>query len=217
MIATAAPVVTTSAIVTAVVVVVVVDVYIDVAVHVHVLVYVDVSVAVVVVIDIGLRATAIVTAATTTLIASTTTAALGVERRSRQQDRDDEEGEKYTGSLHVSPLLFLGGFGFDLCDGDAVSIGRRIEGEGVVAEGGRKVPGEYLAMLRLCVIGKGSDDELARQWKLSELDPDLPIETFLTEGVLLAGDTVDGAGTDVVCCLDLLDGGIVSAPFEEVD
>ena len=121
--------------------------------------------------------------------------------------------DRFIGLLYFLPRSC----GFDLCDGDAVSVGRWIEGEGIVAEGGRQVPGEDLAVLRLCVIGEGADDELAGQGKLSELDPYLPVDTFLTEGILLAGDTVDGAGADVVCGLDLLDVGIVGAPFEEVD
>jgi hypothetical protein len=33
---------------------------------------------------------------------------------------------------------------------------------------------------------------------------------------MLAGDTVNGAWTDVNCGFDLLDGGIVGSPLEEV-
>jgi hypothetical protein len=116
----------------------------------------------------------------------------------------------------VSPSLSLSGLGFNLCDCDALNAGRWIEGEGIVAEGGGEIPGEDLRVLRLCIVGEGSDDELARKGELSEFDPYLPIDTLLTKGIMLAGDTVNGAGTDVNCGLDLLDGGIVSAPLEEV-
>lgn len=64
-------------------------------------------------------------------------------------------------------------------------------------------------MLRLCIIGEGLDDEFKRQGELSELYPYLPIDTFLTKGVLLAGDTGDSAWADVNCGLDLLDARIV--------
>src|SRR5580704_7313145 len=117
----------------------------------------------------------------------------------------------------MAPLFVLtGGPGVDLCDGDAASVGRWIEGEGILAVGGRQVPSEDLAVLRLCVVSEGSDDELAWQRELPELDPYLPIDTFLTEGILLAGHIVGSAGADVICSFDFLYVGIVSTPFEEV-
>ena len=57
--------------------------------------------------------------------------------------------------------------GFDFCESDAASIGRWIEGKRVLAEGGREVPSEIFAVLRLCVIGEGSDHKLARKRKVS--------------------------------------------------
>jgi hypothetical protein len=117
----------------------------------------------------------------------------------------------------VFPLLFLSRLGFDLGDGDAHSTGRRIEGEGIVAEGWRKVPGELLDVFRFCVVSEGTNDELAGKRELSELDPYLPIDARLAECVLLASDTVDGTRADVNRTLDLLDVHIVGAPFEEVE
>ena len=147
-------VITAAAVVTTTVVVVIVDVDIDVAVHVDVRVPIYVRVA----IDVGLGSTAIVAAAMT----------LGGKRRSRKQDGDGEEGGDWTGPLHgVSLFVLPGGLGFDLCDGDAVSVGRRIEGESVLAKGGREVPAKNLAVLRLCVVGESSDHELSRKRKLS--------------------------------------------------
>ena len=62
-----------------------------------------------------------------------------------------------------------------------------------IVEGWREVPGE-----RDCVccwpgvVGESPDDELAWQRELSELNPDLPVDAFLTEGILLAGDALYG-------------------------
>jgi hypothetical protein len=55
----------------------------------------------------------------------------------------------------------------DLRYGDAVSIGRWIESEGVRTKRGREVPAKNLAVLRLCVITESSDDQLSRKRKLS--------------------------------------------------
>jgi hypothetical protein len=144
----AATVVTTTA------VVVIVDVDIDVTVDIDVRVPIYVRVA----IDVGLGSTAIVAAAMT----------LGGKRRFRKQYGDGEEGGDWTGPLHsVSLFVRPGGLGIDLCDGDAVSVGRRIEGESVLAKGGREVPAKNLAVLRLCVVGESSDHELSRKRKLS--------------------------------------------------
>src|SRR5580698_5708891 len=116
----------------------------------------------------------------------------------------------------MSPLLFLCGFSVDLCNRDAANAGRWNEGEGIVAEGRREVPRENFTVLRLCVIGESPDDELSRKRKLSELDPYLPIDTLLAEGVLLAGNPVHSAGADIVRCLDPLGDGLVRAPIEQV-
>jgi hypothetical protein len=139
-----------TAVVAATAVVVIVDVNIDVTVHVDVRVPIYVGVA----IDVGLRSAAIT---------------LGGERRSRQQDGDGDEGGNWTESLHTVSLLLvlLTDLAIDLCDGDAVSIRRRIEGESVLAKGGRQVPVHDLAVLRLCVISESSDDQLSWKGKLS--------------------------------------------------
>ena len=72
-------------------------------------------------------------------------------------------------------------------------------------------------MLRPGLVGEGRDDEPARKRKLSELNPDLPVDAFLVEGILLAGDTLYGGGADVDGGFDLVDIVFVGAPFEEVD
>ncbi len=49
-----------------------------------------------------------------------------------------------------------------------------------------------IAVLRPGLVGEGRDDEPARQRKLSKLNPDLPVDAFLVEGILLAGDALYG-------------------------
>jgi len=65
----------------------------------------------------------------------------------------------------VSPYLFVlvRGLRVDRFDGDAVRVGRWIEGEGIVAERWCKVPAQNLAMLRLCIIRESSDHQLSRK------------------------------------------------------
>src|SRR5438093_13732695 len=101
--------------------------------------------------------------------------------------------------MGLTLFSFLGSVGFFPFEDDAFGIWRRIEGEGAVVEGRREVPGEGVAVLRPGVVGEGRDDELAWQRKLSELNPELPIDTFLVEGIVFAGDTVYCAGANVDC------------------
>jgi hypothetical protein len=79
-----------------------------------------------------------------------------------------------------SPLfLFPGGARFFPFKNDAFGIGRRIEDEGLIVEGGCEVPSEGVAVLWPGVVGEGGDDEPARERELPELDPDLPVDVFL--------------------------------------
>ena len=71
-------------------------------------------------------------------------------------------------------------------------------------------------MLRSSLVGKGGNNELAREWKLSKLNPDLPVDAFLVEGIVLAGDTLYLAGPKVDGGLDPTDIVVVGAPEEEV-
>ena len=100
---------------------------------------------------------------------------------------------------------------------DALGIGRRIEDEGRLIEGGREVPGQVDGVLRPGLVGEGGDDEPAGERIVAELNPDLPVDAFLVEDVLLAGDAFDGGGAGVDGGLDLIDVVFVGSPFEEVD
>jgi hypothetical protein len=72
-------------------------------------------------------------------------------------------------------------------------------------------------VLRPGIVGKSGDNQLARERKLSELNPDLPVDTFLVEGIVFASDTLHGARPNVDCRLDLIDVVVMSAPVEEVE
>ena len=67
------------------------------------------------------------------------------------------------------------------------------------------------------LVGEGGNDQPARKRIVSELNPDLPVDAFLVEGILLAGDALDGCGAGVNGGLDLIDIVLVGSPFEEVD
>lgn len=98
-----------------------------------------------------------------------------------------------------------------------MGIGRRIEGEGRFVIGGRQVPDEVGGVLRPGIVGKGADDEFSWKRILTQLDPDLPVEAFLAESILFAGDALDRARTDVDGGCDPLDGGLVGPPLKEID
>lgn len=67
------------------------------------------------------------------------------------------------------------------------------------------------------IVGKGSDDELSWKREVSQLDPDLPIDTLLTKGIVFAGGALDRAGADVYGRGDFFDGSFVISPLEEID
>src|SRR5262245_54530798 len=74
---------------------------------------------------------------------------------------------------------------------DLARAGRRIELErGLVVRRG-KVPGDDGFVLGPGVIGQGRDDQFARQWIVSELDPGLPVEARLAEEIVLASHAAD--------------------------
>ena len=52
---------------------------------------------------------------------------------------------------------------------------------------------------------------------VSELNPDLPVDAFLVEDILLAGDALDACGAGVNGGLNLIDIVLFCSPFEEVD
>src|SRR6516164_9221274 len=72
-------------------------------------------------------------------------------------------------------------------------------------------------MLRPGIVGKGPDDEFSWEWVLAQLNPDLPVEAFLTEGIVFAGNALHCARTNINGGGDLFDGGIVGSPLEEID
>ena len=83
--------------------------------------------------------------------------------------------------------------------------------------GGRQVPDEVGGVLRPGIVRNGADDEFSRERIVSQLDPDLPVEAFLAEGIVLAGDALDRAWTNVHGGCDPLDGGLVGSPLKEID
>src|SRR5271154_1522858 len=117
----------------------------------------------------------------------------------------------------VSPSLFFpGAVGLFLGEDDALGIRRRIEDEGVIIEGRRKVPGERIAVLRPGVVGQSPNDELTRQRELSELNPYLPIRSWLTEGVVLARDVLYGTGANIDRGCKFFGVVIAGSPSEEI-
>src|SRR5215469_3254934 len=72
-------------------------------------------------------------------------------------------------------------------------------------------------MLRSGIIGKGANDEFPWERVLSQLDPDLPVQAFLAEGIVFAGNALHGARPSVKSGSDLSDGGFVGSPLKQVD
>src|SRR5271170_2990414 len=114
-------------------------------------------------------------------------------------------------------LFFLGGVGVFLGEDDALGVRRRIEDEGVIVERWRKVPGKRIGVLWPGFVSQRPNDELAWQGKLSELNPDLPIRSLLTEGIVLAGNVLYGAGANVDRGCELFGVVFIFSPSKEID
>src|SRR5204862_1756655 len=95
----------------------------------------------------------------------------------------------------VNLLLFAGRGRLDhLPPADAA---RGHEREGAVVERGREIPGVRRDILRPRLVRERRQDELARQWEVAQLNPYLPVQSFLPKRVVPAGDAADLAGPDV--------------------
>ena len=100
---------------------------------------------------------------------------------------------------------------------NALSIRRRIEDKGGIVEGRRQVPGQRITVLRSSFVGQGADDEFERQRIVAELNPYLPVESFLTKGILFAGHAIDRGWSDIDSGCDFFDIRFIGSPFEEID
>jgi hypothetical protein len=72
---------------------------------------------------------------------------------------------------------------------------RRHEGEVLLVEPWVEIPGQDHPVLGLRALGCRGDDQLARQRPTVRLDADLPVDVRMTERVVLAGHSLDGAGS----------------------
>src|SRR5438552_11374312 len=99
---------------------------------------------------------------------------------------------------------------------DSVGILGRHERERLVADGRRQVPLQERNVLGLTFLVHSRYDELSRQPRLTLLDPDLPIDTFLPERVVIGQYATNPGGTDVKRRRDALHLGLVRAPGEQV-
>ena len=89
------------------------------------------------------------------------------------------------------------------------------KGEQGVVKLRRQIPGQPRDVLRLRLFRGSGDDKLAGQGDIAPLDPELPIDVLLPEGVMVAEDPVDRAWTDVDGRFDVLDTGFVRPPEEQ--
>jgi hypothetical protein len=65
-----------------------------------------------------------------------------------------------------------------------VGIRRRIEDDGCIVVGRREVPCKYRYVLWTSVVSGGGQNQFFGQRMIAQLDPDLPVETGLPEGVM---------------------------------
>ncbi len=71
-------------------------------------------------------------------------------------------------------------------------------------------------MLRACFIRRGGQNQFSREQVIVQLNPDLPIEARLPEGVMFASNTFHDARSKVVRGRDFIGAGTLSTPKEEI-
>ena len=109
------------------------------------------------------------------------------------------------------------GVGLLFREENALGIRRRIEDKGGIVEGRRQVPGQRIAVLRSGFVGEGADDKFERQRVVAELNPYLPVDAFLTKGILFAGHAFYRGWSDIGSGCDFFDSVVIGSPFEEID
>jgi hypothetical protein len=112
-----------------------------------------------------------------------------------ERERDGEKGSNV--DFHVELLIAAAGGVFFFSENDLLGIGGRSEDEGLIVVGRREVPGKDRYVLGTSVVCGGGQDEFPGKWMIPQLDPDLPVESGLPKGVMLAGDSANVAGPKV--------------------
>jgi hypothetical protein len=83
------------------------------------------------------------------------------------------------------------------------SARRRIKRKRVLVIGGGEIPVEDYRIFRPRLVRRRRQHELPGKWKITLLDPHLPIQAFLTECVLLTGRVLNIARAEIDRSRDL--------------
>ena len=121
--------------------------------------------------------------------------------------------------IFMSQFLVLCGCGVSGVFGeiDLADAWRRNEAESRVVEGRGEIPGEDSRVLGASLVGGSRQHEFSGQRVGAHLNPDLPVESGLPEGIVLTGDALDLGRSDIGGGRDFYLGGIRPAPLKEIN